>query len=173
MSTDWVVVTTDAAKAGLPVVTTSGVSSTVIVPLPTDVEIVVAGMQGPPGPQGPIGPAGDAPTVICVTNVSGHRVLALNSEGKAVYANSSDETALSVQGINIQAGISGEELVVIKYGPVVWPAGGLTTGEPLFLRENGMISHEPPTTGWLRQIAVALSSSMISIDIGPTWYLGA
>lgn len=173
MSTDWVVVsTTNSTQTGTPVVVTSETSNTVIVPLPTDIEVVVAGTQGVPGPQGPIGPAGDAPTVICATTLSGHRVLALNSEGKAVYANASDETALSVQGINLQAGITGEELVVIKYGAIEWPAGGLTTGDPLFLRENGIISHIPPTSGWLRQIAVALNSSMISIDIGPTWYLG-
>jgi hypothetical protein len=170
MSEPWVVVTqpgTEIAVVTEPQVTTVVVETT---PAP---EVIVTGMQGPPGPPGPAGPAGDAPTLIAATTLSGHRVLAADGNGQAVYAQHTGSTALAVQGLSTQSGVAGDELVILKSGAVAWPAGGLTAGLPLFLTTDGQLSHTPPTTGWIRQIAVAIDADTISIDIGPAWRAGA
>ena len=125
-----------------------------------------------PGPPGPPGPAGDASTLIAATTLSGHRVLAVNGDGQAIYAQHTDATALAVQGLSTQSGTAGDELVILKSGPVPWPAGGLTPGLPLFLTTDGQLSHTPPASGWIRQIAVAIDADTISIDIGPAWRAG-
>ena len=139
----------------------------------TEIEAVELGMQGPPGPPGPIGPAGDTQTIIASTTLSGHRVLAANGDGQAIYAQHTDATALAVQGMSTQSGVQGDELVILKSGAMPWPAAGLTAGLPLFLTTDGQLSHTPPTSGWIRQIAVAIDTDTISIDIGPAWRAGA
>ncbi len=139
----------------------------------TELEAVELATQGPVGPPGPIGPAGDAPSIIASTTLSGHRVLAANGDGQAIYAQHSDASALAVQGLSTQSGTVGDELVILKSGATPWPAGGLTAGSPLFLTTDGQINHIPPTSGWIRQIAVAIDSDTISIDIGPAYWAGA
>jgi hypothetical protein len=133
------------------------------------IEFVELAVPGSPGPQGP---PGDASTLIAAQTLSGHCVLAANGDGQAIYAQHTDSTALAVQGLSTQSGITGDELVILKSGPVAWPAGGLTAGLPLFLTTDGQLSHTPPTSGWIRQIAVAIDADTISIDIGPAWRTG-
>ena len=132
----------------------------------TELEVVELAIQGPPGPKG------DAVALVAATTLSGHRVLAIDSEGKAIYAQHTDNTALAVQGINTQAGVAGDALQIFSSGKLTWPAGGLTAGLPLFLTTDGQLSHTPPTSGWIRQIAVAVSADLISIDIAPAWRAG-
>lgn len=147
------------------VVTTT--ADVVVVSETTSYQTIVTGLQGPPGPTGPIGPSGDAFVLTAASTLSGHRALAINGDGQAIYAQHTDATALAVQGLSAQSGIVGEDLVVSQSGPLAWPAGDLTPGLPLFLTTDGQLAHTPPTTGWLRQIAVAVDADTISIDIGP------
>ena len=145
--------------------------STTLQPAPVIRSTLSVG-QGLSGPPGPIGPAGDAPTLVASTTLSGHRVLAADGNGQAVYAQHTDSTALAVQGLSTQSGTAGDELVILKSGAVAWPAGGLTAGLPLFLTTDGQLSHTPPASGWIRQIAVAIDADTISLDIGPAWRAG-
>ena len=168
MSEPWVVTTTTQAQS---VILTETPPSVVVVEQPVTQTLTV-GLQGPPGPPGPIGPPGDASVLTASTTLSGHRVLAVNGEGQAIYASHTDSTALAVQGLSTQSGIAGDTLALTRSGALPWPAGGLTAGQPLFLTTDGLISHTPPTSGWIRQIAVAVDSDTISIDIGPAYRAG-
>ena len=124
------------------------------------------------GPAGPRGPAGDAASVVAASILSGHRVIATNDQGLGILAQPGDASALSVQGVSTQAAIEGGDVLLQRYGPLDWPAGGLTPGAPLFLATDGHLSLTPPSTGWIRQIAVALSDTRINIDIGPAYRVG-
>ena len=166
MSESWVVVTQPGAE--IAVVTEPQVTTVLVETTPAP-EVIVTSKQGPPGPPGP---AGDATTLIAATTLSGHRVFAVNGDGEAVYAQHTDATALAVQGLSTQSGTAGDELVILKSGAVAWPVDGLTPGLPLFLTTDGQLSHTPPTSGWIRQIAVAIDADTISIDIGPAWRAG-
>lgn len=168
MSDQWVVVSNKDTE----VIQTTTEQVVVVPPSSAFNTTVTTCSQGPPGPTGPKGPPGDAPTLFCSYAISGHRVLSLRPDGKAIYADYRDESALSVQGVSMQAGAQDEEVLIKKYGPMAWPSGNLQPNMPLFLKDNGLISHTPPTSGWLRQVAVALDPDTISVDIGPIWYIG-
>jgi hypothetical protein len=86
----------------------------VVAPVVSAPSVIVARPQGIPGPPGPIGPSGDAPSIIASTTLSGHRVLAANGYGQAIYAQHSDASALAVQGLSTQSGTVGDELVILK-----------------------------------------------------------
>lgn len=51
------------------------------------VEVVTDAEQGPPGPRGPIGPSGgSALSVTAGQDIGGHRLVLLNAQGDAIYA---------------------------------------------------------------------------------------
>lgn len=111
-------------------------------------------------------------TVTAGATVSGHRAIALNLEGQGIYADASDATALAVSGISTGAALLGDPVTVQHSGHLAWPAGGLTPGVPLFLGATGLLTQVVPTTGWLRQVAMAIDASSVLVDIGPAIDLG-
>lgn len=164
-----VVVTTPAAEV---VVVTTDVATAAVVVETTVVATVVTGVQGPAGPAGPTGPAGSAFVIPAAITLSGHRVLAIDATGQATYADQADLTATLVVGVSAAAVDPGADVPVVQAGPLDWPAGGLVAGLPLFLGSAGFLTQTPPVTGWLRQIGVATSASIIAVAIGPAFYLG-
>lgn len=157
-----------------PTVVVVGTATPISVVAPvTETATLVTGLQGPPGPQGKVGPAGDAPVMIAAITLSGHRALAADSSGEAIYADASDLTAQAVQGIGTNAAVAGETVYLAKSGPLVWPPADLTPGLPVFLGAVGALTHTPPDSGWVRQMGVATATNLLSVDIGPAIRVGA
>ena len=154
------------------VVDTVTVIETVEVSGPT-AEIVEASLQGPPGPRGEQGPSGSAFTLPAGETLSGHRVLALIADAVAVYADQGDTSAQMIQGFSAHAATAGEEVEVVQSGPLAWPAANLTPGAPVFLAHDGLVTQTAPTTGWLVQVGTAVESDLLSVAIGPAYFLGA
>jgi hypothetical protein len=48
----------------------------------------------------------------------------------------------------------------------------LTPDQPVFLSTEGFITQTPPTSGWLRPVGSALAPNLLSIHIGPAYWLG-
>jgi len=122
--------------------------------------------------QGPPGPPGDAPRILASITLGGNRVIATTTGGEGVYADCTNTTAQRVVGFSTGASDAGTFCDLKRTGTISWPAGGLTPEAVLFLRENGLVSHTPPATGWLRQVGVAADAGTIHIDIGPAYWLG-
>lgn len=122
--------------------------------------------------QGPPGPPGDMPSIVAGMNLSGHRVIAVNGSGVGIYADHSNGSALSVQGVSTDAALLGTSVQLFVRGKIQWPAGGLTPDMALYLGNTGAVTQVPPTTGWLRHIGMALSSDLIMLDIWPAFWLG-
>lgn len=128
---------------------------------------------GPYGRQGGAWVAVANPvTLIAATTLSGHRVIAADAQGRAIYAEATDATAQAVVGISTQAAVADDQLILATQGALDWPAGGLTPDAPLFLSTAGTLTHSAPVLGWLRQIAVAVAADRLVIDIGPAYWLG-
>ena len=159
------------SETTLDVSVVSPAQLTVTVDAPSVALSVGVCQQGPPGPPGPIGPAGDAPAVVVAVPVSGHRVLASDASGFAIYADQTDNSALAIVGFSTQAASAWDTCVIQRSGALAWPAGGLTPEAPLFLTTEGMVSHTPPASGWVRQVAVAVAADMIHVDIGPIYWV--
>jgi hypothetical protein len=145
----------------------------------TRIEIVELARQGPPGPagdaglQGPPGaPGNTALTAISAVALSGHRALALNGDGFAVYASSDAWTAQAIVGISQHAGEAGAEITVQDSGAMGWPANDLIPQAPVFLGLNGLLTQIVPVSGWLRCLGFAVDTDLLMIDIGPTFSLG-
>jgi hypothetical protein len=133
----------------------------------TRIEIIELAIQGPPG-----APGNTALTAIAAVALSGHRALALNGEGFAVYASSDDWTAQAIIGISQHAGEAGAEITVQDSSAMGWPANDLTPQAPVFLGLNGMLTQTVPMIGWLRCLGFAVDTDLLMIDIGPTFSLG-
>lgn len=124
------------------------------------------------GPPGPVGPGGsELIEVIAAVPLSGHRVIALDADGRGIYASQSHESALSVIGISESAAASGDTVRVRQFGVMAWPAGGLSSGS-LWIGEGGVLTQIPPTGGWLRQMGVALSASRVFVSMGEAYWIG-
>ncbi len=148
---------------------TDGISAEVAI---ARIETVQVGLQGPPGPQGPRGPSGSAFTLPAGETLSGHRVLALIADAVAVYADQGDASAQMIQGFSAHAATAGEAVEIVQSGPLPWPAANLTPGLPVFLASDGLVTQTAPTTGWLVQVGTAVESDLLSVAIGPAYYLG-
>lgn len=122
--------------------------------------------------QGPPGIPGDLPSVIAATDLAGHRVIAADADGCGVYADYRSDSARSVLGVSTGACQAGGKCPLLVRGLLTWPAGGLLTGQPVLLGEDGVLVQSVPLTHWLRQIGFAIDADTISIDIAPAYYLG-
>lgn len=125
---------------------------------------------GTQGPRGPVGSSGaESVSITAAVALSGHRAIALDAAGDAIYADASDATAFRAIGVSTGAAILGNTVTVRQLGAMDWPAGGLTPGVPLYLGAAGALSHTPPVTGYVRQIAVALDTNRIQVAVGPIY----
>ena len=127
---------------------------------------------GTRGLQGIPGAAGDAPQLTAAMALSGHRAIAVDASGNAIYADQTDARAHTVYGVSTGAAEAGTQVTLQRDGPMDWPAAGLTPDVPLFLGTDGALTQVAPITGWARQIAVAVAADRIVVSIGPAYWLG-
>ena len=95
----------------------------------------------------------------CAIAISALRVIAVNGAGKAIYADSSSPNP--VIGLSISAGNPDEFIAFLPEG--IWSDAGWNwnADQPLFLINDGLMSHTPPTSGYLQQVGYAKSSGAI------------
>lgn len=121
------------------------------------------------GPQGIPGPSGAATTLtrIAGESIGGHRVVRTQS-GAAYYATQSDpdQTAAAI-GLTANAADAGGELSIVTSGEITESSWNWTPGSPLYLTGQGQLTHTPPPSGPVRQIAVADSATTIIVSIQP------
>lgn len=133
------------------------------------VTATTVGEQGPAGRRGPPGPAGDAVTVrVGPLPLSGHSVVACNSEGELVPADSTDLSHHgAVLGVVADAHSPGEDAVVqtgfvLEHAGWSWAEGAVLVGiggQPVQALPVGAL--------FLQVIGRALSPTRILIDVQP------
>jgi hypothetical protein len=160
MSRQALTLTLAPAGGGLQLVVRAGAGGC----LRLDFAPVLRGEPGPPGASG-----SEALQLPAAVALSGHRVIAQDGDGLAIYADGANLSALAALGFSEHAVAPGGLVTVRQFGALSWPAGGLTPGAPLFLAAAGAVSHLPPATGYVRQVAVALSANRIQVGIGPAF----
>jgi hypothetical protein len=106
------------------------------------------------------------PVFIATANtiLSGHRCVVIDS-GLAVYADKGTPShATRVAGITrgaIASGASGE----IQYGGEMSDPSFAFTPGAIYLGSNGLLTQTPPTSGFILEVAKALTSTRILINI--------
>lgn len=123
----------------------------------------------PVGMRGPAGPPGESTGLIIrpsATALSGGRVVAINAIGQLIYADQSNIGLVgAIMGVLRNAIAIAADGTVITAGIVIDPTWTWTPQQPLFLDGLGFLSHAPPLQGILQQVAIALSSIEILVDL--------
>lgn len=148
---------------------------TVVIP---DNEIVLLGTEVieyvEVGMQGPVGPAGPSTGLFIVTTgeaIGGLRGVYASS-GVCYYADSSITTqANKLIGISSEAVGVGELLTVQSAGELDGFTG-LTSGAAVYLQTNGVVSSVIPSTGFIQQVGIALTTTKLLINIQPSLVIG-
>lgn len=123
--------------------------------------------QGPVGPRGEQGLPGASGSqqLVAAMDLGGHRVIAIDSSGQAIYADNRDTTAYRVQGISSTAAVTGDMITVLSRGTLNYPANNLIPDEPIFLGQDGFLTQIPPSTGYLKQLGFAIAPDTINIEL--------
>ena len=132
-----------------------------IVERPQVVVINATGTQGNQGAQGIAGPAGNFTMITVTENIVIGDVV--NSDGSK--ANSSivikRDWIIGVAAANIASGSTGQ---IILIGDLVNPSWAWTSGSILYLNGTAL-STTPPTTGFIQKVAIAKSSTTITVQL--------
>jgi hypothetical protein len=109
---------------------------------------------------------GGALQLVTAEAIGGHSLIATNSAGLAVKANPSDLSAAHrVLGITASAAGAGSTITVINQEFIDEPSWAWSPGLPLFLGGNGLLTHSPPTSGFLLRAGTAITATRAYIDI--------
>jgi len=113
------------------------------------ITLLSEGFQGPPGIQGVQGeqgaPGGTLLQRIAATNLSGHRAVLMNAQGKVDYASNDDIThANRLVGITTGAVVTDAEALIQIFGEVTEPSWNWNTALPVYLGANGNLTQTPP-----------------------------
>ena len=104
--------------------------------------------------------------------LSGHRAVRVTTSGKVGYVDSTDATqAGEVIGITLNAAVDGDPVSLAVVGEVDEPSFTFSPG-PIYFDSIGRLTQVPPVSGFIQQIAVALSATQIVVQIGPPVVLG-
>lgn len=128
------------------------------------------GPQGIPGQRGEVGPPGETAGLLLVYQagqiLSGHRMVVLNADHKAIYADRTVvEHATKVLGMTTGAAILDDYVYVLTRGELVEPSWSWTLDTPVWLNTSGLLTQTVPTVGFSLIIGFPISSTKIFIDI--------
>lgn len=131
------------------------------------VSVVTAALQGPPGPTGPAGSGSSLSiTRAAGQDLSGHRAVRVAGE-EAFYASADTQVhAGRVVGITTGAALTGADATIQVGGEMTELSWSWSDG-PIFLGLDGQLTQTPPTAGFVQQVATAITSTRILIDVRP------
>jgi hypothetical protein len=101
-----------------------------------------------------------------VTPIGGHRVLALDNTGKAVYADSASlPLTQRVVGVSTSSTDAGVDAPIQTYGVMEEPSWNWVVELPVFLGTNGTLTQIPPTSPSKASIVVGFPTSPTTLFI--------
>ncbi|WP_043004853.1 hypothetical protein [Comamonas testosteroni] len=129
--------------------------------------ILTEAQQGPPGPPGAPGQAGVSYVTFKASGpIGGHRAVCAAFSGLVKYADSRDVTgAMSVLGLSLHAAEDGAPINVANSGEVIEPSWSWTQDLPIFVGLDGVLTQQPPDTGYQLVVAIATSSTSALLSI--------
>lgn len=128
---------------------------------------------GGTGPAGPPGPAGGSMLDLPASGTIGGHKAVCNSNGSAVYADHTDSsTAHTLVGISYNAAADGDTVSIVTGGPVIEPTWSWTPQQPLYVGTGGNLTQTAPTSGYIRRIGFAQTSTTVFVQIFQPLFLG-
>lgn len=141
---------------------TTSPTNNVIVSEVIETELLSSGQQGPAGPPGPSGEG--AIVVIAGENLGGGRIV-MHENDEAFYSSSDVTDDMDkVIGVTIGAVVIGADSNVRSSGELIDSSWSWASG-PIYNGLNGIMTQTVPSTGFVLQVATALSPTKILINI--------
>ena len=134
---------------------------------PTDevVEIAEISAQGIPGPKGD---STTTVTKIANSNLSGHRAVIITGNNRVDYADKDIQSqADNVLGITHSSAIEGEQIDVHIGGELEELSWNWNINSPIYLSNSGFLTQTLPTTGFVAQVGIPISSTKMLVSIRP------
>lgn len=129
--------------------------------------VITSGIQGPPGPSG----ASATISYIAGSNLSGGMCIVLENSTAISASNTNLTHAGKIIGITTGSALSGNPAIIQAVGELEG-FYGLTVNSKVYLQSNGTISSIIPTTGFIQQVGIALTSTKILINLQPSLVIG-
>lgn len=124
----------------------------------------------PAGLRGEKGEAGAISTILPDTLPIVNSLTALAYDtisGKLVVASHDNLTIVGkVVGITKGASSTGSYVTIISTGGQLDGFSGLTVGAKYYLSTNGQLTTTVPTTGFIQQMGVAMTTTMLAVNLG-------
>lgn len=119
---------------------------------------------GIPGPRGSSG-TGASPVSVFIAGeaLGGHRVVRTNASGEAIYASNTDPDSQSILGMTTGAAVLGDEVSVLRLGPITEPSWSWAPTAPVYLGTNGGLTQVYPGSGLIVIIGVALTATSMFV----------
>ena len=104
-------------------------------------------------------------TLMSGQTLSGHTVVVFNSSFNLIAANSSlTSNAGSIIGITVQSAVSGDTVQVAVDGETITePSWSWSPNQPLYFNTEGTLTTTRPTSGFIQQVATAVSATTILV----------
>jgi len=132
------------------------------------IDSVLPGQPGPPGLPGLTGEAGlELVSRMADSTISGHRAVRATGMYTVDTVNLVVSQLEAVFGITTQAVVAGAQVQCRVHGAMQESSWAWTPGLPIFCGAGGLLVQVPPLAPALRQVAVALSATVIMVDLRP------
>ena len=139
---------------------------TTIDPAPVVIESIMIGPQGIPGPRGATGASTNSVVYTAGQILSGHHMVVLDSNGKAIYADRTiPEHANKVIGMTTGAAMQDADADIQMIGELIEPSWSWILDTPIWLSVNGLLTQVVPTSGFSLIIGFPVSTTKLFIDI--------
>jgi len=100
------------------------------------------------------------------TNLSGHRVVIKDNDGKIYYADKDTPTHLwKVLGITFASALLGNTVNIEAFGRVVETSWAWVMGVPIFCGNNGILTQSPPSSGFSLILGTPMSATEMFVNI--------
>ena len=153
----------------MPDIIVSEDSTIVVSTLTGETTILTSQTQGPPGRDGTSG--GSSVLVTAGTNLSGHIGVKLVSSNAFPITNSDLTTVNRLVGVTKTSATTNTPVELVLAGELDG-FSGLIPDTVLYLQGNSTITSTYPTTGYVQQVGIAISSTKALINIQPPIILG-
>lgn len=107
------------------------------------------------------------PFLTAVRALSGHRAVAAVSDTEIDYGDKDDPDQSRLIGIIGNAVAEGGTVQVKTSRSMTEPSWNWIAGLPIYLGDDGMLTQDPPPTGYVKELGVATAPQTIWINIAP------
>lgn len=149
----------------MPIVSVNNSNLKVVVnPIPSPL-VKVIGIQGAKGAKGDTSFISSYITRTAGTTISGQRAVIIRNN-LVYYASTTDlSSAFAVTGISLNSALAGDMVEIVVYGEVEFSFWNWEVGKFVYVGQDGHLTQEAPTSGYVLIIARAISSTRLFVNI--------